>query len=260
MLPVLFTIGPFNVYAFGFFLTLAFIFSTFIVWKYGREELKEEEYLDAYLYTSFFSLIAARAVYIFLHFDEFKFNLLRYIVVRETPGLSLLGGMLAGFFFLWWYCRKKNYDFSHLLDLLSISTSFFLVFAKIGEQLGGAGFGRETNSFFGVKIIGLTNRRHPAEIYEACAFLLLSIILLVLYNKTQRTQIQKAKFPSGIIFLIFSLCFSLIVFLLEFFKNYPVYLYGLSFRQIIALSIFLICVYPLFKKVKSANIKEAKKI
>lgn len=142
MLPVLFTIGPFKVYTFGFFLALSFILSTFIVWRYAKEELKEEEYLDAFLYTSIATLLSSRLVYILFNFDQFGTNLLRYIVVRETPGLSLLGGLLGGFAFLFWYAKKLRFDFTCLLDLFSLAGSFALVFTKIGEQLAGSGLAK----------------------------------------------------------------------------------------------------------------------
>lgn len=239
MSPILFSIGKFNVYAFGFFLAVSFIFSTFVIWKYAKEEFKEEEYLDAYLYTALIGLISARLVYIFLHFQEFGINILRYIVVRETPGLSLVGGLLGAFFYLWWYTKVKKYNFRHILDLFSVAVAVAMVFIKIGEQLGGAGFGRETAFFLGIKIIGLTGRHHPTELYEAFIYFVLAIILIIFYNKTQKKQLQE-----NFVACIFALVVSLTIFVLEFLKVYTVYWYNLSGRQIAALIVFVIVVKP----------------
>ena len=172
MAPVLFSIGPFNVYLFGFLLAVSFILSTFVIFKYAKEELKEEEYLDLFLGTCVITVFVARVVYIMMNFDDFGFNLLRYIVVRETPGLSLFGGSIAGFFFLYFSLRKSKYDFWHILDIFSVAGSVALIFIKLGEQMGGAGFGKMTNSFLGVQIIGQEGRYHPVELYEAGFFLL----------------------------------------------------------------------------------------
>lgn len=239
MSPILFSIGKFNVYAFGFFLAVSFIFSTFVIWKYAKEEFKEEEYLDVYLYTALVGIISARFVYIILHFSEFGANILRYIVVRETPGLSLLGGLVGAFLYLLWYAKVKKYDFRHLLDLFAVAASVALVFIKIGEQLGGAGFGRETTFFLGIKIIGLPNRHHPTELYEAFIYFILSIILIVLYNKT-----QKKVLPENFVACIFVLVISLTIFALEFLKVRAVYLYDLSLKQIAAFFIFAIVLKP----------------
>lgn len=250
MKPVLFTIGSFNVYTFGFLLGLAFLFSTFIVWKYGREELKEEEYLDAYLYTSIAALIFARATYIALHFTDFGLNILKYIVVREAPGLSLLGGFLGGFVFLFWYSKKKKENFLKLLDLFAVAASFALVASKIGEQLGGAGFGKETNFFLGVKIAGLSGRRHPVELYEAVLFLILTVVLIFVYHKIRRNI-----WPTGLVCHIFAVALAAIIFVLEFLKVYPLYLFGMGVRQVAALIILVAVGIPFVKKFREAKRK-----
>ena len=240
MLPVLFTIGPYNVYTFGLLLALAFVLSTFIIWKYAKEELKEEEYLDAFLYTSIATLVSARVVYILFNFSSFGLNILKYIVVRETPGLSLLGGLFGGFIYLWWYSRRKKFNFLHLLDLFSLAASLVFAFTKIGEQLGGAGFGRETGFILGVKIVGQTGRYHPVELYEAIIFLLLFILLLFIYKRV-RLRIL----PEGLPFYLFAEGTLLSLVLLEFLKVYRVYLFGLSSKQIVALILTIIVAKPL---------------
>lgn len=248
MFPILFTIGPFNVYAFGFFLAVAFILATFIVWKYAKEELKEEEYLDSFLYTAIALIISARVWYILLHFEQFGLNVLRYIVVRETPGLSLTGGLLGGFLFLFWYSKKKKYDLFHLLDLFSLSGCFALILAKIGEQLGGAGFGKETQLSWGVKIVGLPGRHHPTELYEASLLFVLFLLLYFVYRR-----VIQQKYPSLLVFCLFALGLALIIFLLEFLKTYPVYLYGLSLRQFSALAIIILVIGPFWQRFKGVR-------
>ncbi len=239
MQPILFTIGKFNVYAFGFFLAVSFIFSTFVVWKYAKEEFKEEEYLDIYLYTAIAGIVSARVAYILLHFSEFGTNILRYILVRETPGLSLFGGLIGAFIYLWWYTKVKKYNFRKLLDLFTVAASVAIVFVKIGEQLGGAGFGKETDSFLGVRIIGQTGRFHPVELYEAFVYFFLSIILVLIYNRT-----LKKTLPENTAICLFVLISSLSIFGLEFLKTSTVYWYGLSAKQIAALLMFFIILKP----------------
>lgn len=245
MLPVLFTIGPYQVYAFGFFLSLSFVLSTFIVWKHARAELKEEEYLNTFFYTSFIALISARVVYILFHLPSFGFNILKYIVVVETPGLSLLGGLLGGLFFLYWYSRQKKYDFFSLSDLFALAYSFSLVLVKIGEQLGGVSFGRETNFILGVEIIGKVGRFHPVELYEAILFFILFCLLEGVFGK-----MKKKKYFPGLVSYSFVAFLAVIIFTLEFLKANSVYLYVLSIKQIIALIILIVIAFPLWKRLQ----------
>src|SRR3989344_6523162 len=111
MFPIIYTIGKFNVYSFGLFLSLAFIFSTFIIWKLSKEDFKEELYLDAYFYTCLVTLASARIIYILRNFPDFNFNFLKYFLVVETPGLSMLGGAIGGIIFLYFYCRSRKINF-----------------------------------------------------------------------------------------------------------------------------------------------------
>lgn len=250
MKPVLFTIGPFNVYTFGVFLALAFILSTFIIWKFGRDELREEEYLDAYLMMSVVSLISGRLVYILFHGQAFGFNVLKYILVRETPGLSIIGGMVGGFVYLLYFIRKKKYLTNHILDLFSIAAVFSMILAKIGEQLGGASYGKETDFVLGIKVIGLSGRRHPVELYESVMFGVIAVILVYIYN-----NIRRRKWPDGLAFYSFVFLVATTIFLLEFMKLETLYLYGLSIKQIIVLTAMFTVIKPLFDRIKSVRIK-----
>ena len=248
MIPILYTIGNYNVYAFGFFLALSFLLSTFVVWKYSKDEFKEEDCFDAYLYGFMTAVISARLIYILRNFSDFGFHFLQYILVTETPGLSLMGGALGGFLFLLYYSRKRKLRFWHILDIFSLSTAVSLVLIKIGQQLGGAAFGRETDFFLKIRIVGLPNFHHPAEFYEAFLFFNVFLILVYLYKISLRK-----KWPEGTVFAVFGLCLGLIVFALEFLKVYRVYLYGLSVRQYLALAMVTLSCTFLIQKLNILN-------
>jgi phosphatidylglycerol---prolipoprotein diacylglyceryl transferase len=244
MRPVLMTIGTYNVYAYGFFLACSFILSTFIVWRWGREDLKEEEYLDAFFIVSFISLLTARITYMVFHFDEFGFNILRYIVVRETPGLSLIGGSIAGVVALIVISRRMKLSFLRLTDIYAMALGIALTLAKIGQFLSGAGMGRETTSSIGIRIIGKPSRYHPVELYEAGVILLLTVCIFILMKIFGRK-----KGVQGIVALVFGLGISLTVFILEFFKEHLVYLSNLSLRQVVSLGFCIVMIGLLIRSV-----------
>lgn len=245
MLPIMYTVGPFRVYLFGLFLAASFLVSTFVLYLLAREEFKEEEYMDAYLYTSIIALISARLFYIVLNADKFSLNILRIFVVRETPGLSLMGGLLGGFVFLSYYCRKKKLPLYHSLDIVSLSGSFGLALAKLGEFSGGASFGKETGMPLGVQLLGESVKRHPVEIYEAILFFILGTALYFIFRRGQRK-----KYPDGSVFCIFTLFYAVGVFLLEFLKEYSVYLGWLSIRQLVAVLVLTAISISCYKRLK----------
>lgn len=254
MKPILFTVGPFHVFAFGFFLSLAFLFSTFIVWKYGKEELKEEELLDAFIYTSLASLLSARVFYIIFHFTEFGYNILKYVVFREAPGLSFVGGVIGGSFFLYYWAKKKKMNFAKTADIFSLAACLALSLGSLGEFLGGSTNGVETHNFWGVRIAGLSGVRHPVELYQSFILFVLFILLSFIYNK----HLQKK--TDGLLALLFIFISSVIISVLEFLKTGPLYLYNrLSLNQAAAIGFMLITVYPLIKKFKEIHGRGYKK-
>ena len=235
MMPVLFTIGSYNVYSFGLFLAVSFLLSTFVLWKLSSQEFKEDEYMDAYFYSAIAMIISGRIVYIIRNWHEFGFQLLKYILVVETPGLSLIGGIAGGFIFLFFYCRQKKIILYRFLDILTPALSLALVFIKIGQLLGGAVYGSKTDFFLKIKINGREGFYHPTELYESIIFAVTFIILIFLYKRG-----KQKKWEEGIIVSIFTFILGISVFGLEFLKVHRVYLYGLSFRQILSVLIILL--------------------
>src|SRR3989344_2877113 len=258
MSSVLFTIGKFNVYSFGIFIAVAFILSTFVIYKLAREEFKEEKYLDAYFYSALAVLISARIIYIIRNFESFGLNILKYFLVVETSGLSLLGGGIGGIIFLYFYSRRQRIDFFHLADNLSVAASLALVFIKIGQLMSGAVYGIQTDTSMRIKIAGRQGTYHPVELYESFIFLLLFTVLFYLYKKA-----VKNKWASGLILSIFTFTAILSTILLEFLKVNRVYLYSLSVRQLAGfiilffISIFFIIRTNLIRKLLN-NFKKTK--
>jgi len=240
--PILFMIGPFHVFAFGFFLMMAFLLSSFLVYKYGREELQEEALMDTFVYTVLFSLFGGRIFYILFHFEEFGANILKYLIVRDSPGLSLFGALGGGAVFLYFYTRRKKISFFKTTDIFSVVASFGLSLVSLGMLLGGASYGLKTSLPWGVRVAGLAGKRHPAEAYFAVIFFILFLLLHRLY----RGRLRKS--TPGTLSILFLGSFSFSIFLLEFTRERSLYLYNLlSLNQLFSLIIFLLCLAPLFK-------------
>jgi len=205
------------VFVYGLFLALGFLVSGFVVFFFAREEFKEEEYMDAYLYTSFIALVCARIFYILTHFGSFGYDVIRYVVVREEPGLSLFGALAGGFAFLWYYAQRHKFNFLHVLDIFAVASLLGFSIASLGVFLGGGSFGIETNLPWGVSVAGMSGLRHPVEIYQVVLFLVMFVIFLYI-RKFFRKE-------AGMVSAFYILGISTIIFLLEFLKSQTVYLY-----------------------------------
>lgn len=102
-----------------------------------------------------------------------------------------------------------------IFDRIVIPISFGAIFVRIGNFLNSEIVGKATNSDFGVIFVqnGENFPRHPAQLYESGAYLLLFLLLYYLYWKT---PIRK---KSGMLFGIFFSIMWTIRFFVEFFKK-----------------------------------------
>ena len=87
MLPTLLQLGPVRIASFSVFILLAFLVSTFIVWRTSkREYLSEEKTMDLYLLSVVWGIIGARLSYVLIYPEKFGFNILRILLPSWMPG------------------------------------------------------------------------------------------------------------------------------------------------------------------------------
>ncbi len=217
-----------------------------MIWKYGRENLIEEELMDTYVYTVFFSIIVSRFFYILLHPGEFGTKFLKYLVLREAPGLSLIGGLIGGAIFLFLYSRRRKLTFPKVADIFSLVLILGLSLASLGEFFGGGSYGKETKLPWGVHVVGVSGARHPVELYGSLLFFFLFLFLSFVYQKLLRRR------EEGTLSLIFLFCFAVVILVLEFFKEASVYLYNnISLNQAVAGVVLIGVFVPLIKRLRA---------
>jgi phosphatidylglycerol:prolipoprotein diacylglycerol transferase len=178
MLPVLIKLGPITIYSFGVFLFLAFFSGTFVIWKRGREENFDEESLfDMVLISSFWALVGARVAYILLSLERFGADIIAWFNIFGKAGLNSWGALVGGLAGVYWFSRKKKWDFFEITDVVVVGVVWAQVMGWIGSFLNGSGYGLPTNLPIGMNFPGLFDKRHPAQLYAAAADILLFIWL-----------------------------------------------------------------------------------
>lgn len=234
MYPILFSLGPINIYSFGALLFLAFLAGTFYVWREGRREFEQELLLDALVVIIVTALLGARLFYIFSHFENFGIYFLRWIHVFLFPGFSFWGAILGGISGTFWFARKKKLSFWRLGDFLALGAAIAVIFGQIGCFLNGCAVGKITNLPWGMTVMGFLWKRHPVALYDILAATLIAFVTLKVYRWIFGEK-RRRKGSAALVFLSLLAFFS---FPLEFLKVSTVYFYGLSLNQWIALVLF----------------------
>jgi phosphatidylglycerol---prolipoprotein diacylglyceryl transferase len=183
MLPILFKVGPVQIFSYGFFLTLAYLAGTFVFWREGRKRgFNEEKLLDLSIVTLIASLIGGRALYVLLNWSYFQEDP-RSILYFWQGGFAYFGSLIFGFLAAWFLSRSWKWPFFQIADLGALAVSLSFAIGKIGAFLAGTDYGVQTSLPWGVVFPNLVGVRHPVQLYETAASLLIFLVLLRVYFK-----------------------------------------------------------------------------
>lgn len=127
-------------------------------------------------------------------------------------GLASHGGILAIFIATWIFSRKSNLSFLSILDKVSIGGALAGVFIRLGNFMNSEIIGKATGSDYGVVFKRVDNLlRHPSQLYEAIAYLLIFVIIYLTYT-------SKKKRKDGFVFGLFFALLFIARFLIEYSK------------------------------------------
>jgi len=243
--PILFKIGPFTVYTYGFFIAVAFI--TGILWasrEAGRLGEEPEKIMDLGFYLIISAIIGARLLFVFLNVKEYLAHPLNVFKIWEG-GLvfhgGLIFGLLAGFLYLKWH-HLSIWKFT---DIVAPALALGQSIGRIGCLMAGCCYGKETTCPWGIVFtdsnsLAVQNvRLHPTQIYSSVCVFGLFIFLLWL---------RKKKSYEGQIFWTYTALYSVGRFTIDFFRGdeLPTFFHIFSFTQVLSLILFTSALYFLW--------------
>lgn len=258
--PEIFRIGGFGIRYYSIMFALAFFFSYKLLSKiYGRENVSIEFLNKLAIYIFFGTLIGARlGQVLFYEFGYYKNHALEIFLPFTNynghfewtgyQGLASHGGALGILIALILYCKKYKQSFLWVLDRLVIVVPLAGFFIRVGNLFNSEIIGKPTNilwAFIFEKVDFIP--RHPSQLYEAIAYLLIFFVLLKLYH------IKEWQLRKGFLFGLFLVCVFSARFLIEFTKeNQEAFENALPINlgQILSIPFILVGFYFIFRKRK----------
>ena len=133
-------------------------------------------------------------------------------------GLASHGGTIGIFIGMLLYCRKYKVKVLECIDMVCVATPLTAACIRLGNLMNSEIVGKATGTDWGFIFVqnGEDFARHPAQLYEAIAYIIIFIVTLVIYRK------HKEKIGSG---FYFGFCIATIFtfrFFIEFFKEVQV--------------------------------------
>ncbi len=234
--PVLLNLGPLEIRYYGILFALGLL-GAYTVSRYMcRKKNISLDLLDTLgVYLIIGLVVGARFGHIvFYELDYYMANP-ELILQVWKGGLAshgaAIGVLIAYAIFLW---RHKNIKFFDFADIVVIGAAIPAASIRIGNFFNSEIVGRPTNGEWGVVFQRVDNvLRHPSQLYEFGMATILFIVLFIMWQKLNN------KVKPGFFFSLFFMAYFTLRFIVEFFKEYPLY-NGLTTGQWLSIPFFLI--------------------
>ncbi len=237
--PIALQIGTLQFRWYGIIFALGFLMAIPISIKLGKQRnITKEQIYDYFTYFIPFSVIGARLMSVILNFHLYQYNLIKIFYIWEG-GMAFHGGLFGAFLGTYIFSKKNKIHFYDMLDIIAIPSALGLAFGRIGNFINQEFYGRLTNLPWGIKYDVVEGKRHPSQIYESLKNLFIFFTLLNFY------QIKKLK--RGTIFWLFVLLYSVLRFIIEYFKEQQLYIFNLTYGQLIGIPLFILSLIMLKK-------------
>ena len=217
MKPVLFTLGNFQVQAYGAMAAIGFLIAVWWCSYHGQKRgYPRNQMIDFCIACIVAAIIGARIGYVIVEWPNYINNPLEILNVRQG-GLVWYTGLIGGFLGGTFYVRWKKLDFWWMADTVMVSVCFSHVLGRIGCHLYGCCYGMALESnhalyWMAVRFPDHTVDRLPIQLISSFSLLMICLVLIYLFNK----QIRR-----GSVFVIYIGGYGLLRFILEFFRADP---------------------------------------
>ena len=149
MHSILFSIGPFHVYGYGFMIAVgiicAFTIGCFLAKRSG---LDDDALFSMGLVGIVGGIIGAKLLYYIVEFPSIIAD--PSILLNFGEGFVVYGGLIAGFLSPLIYTRIKKLSFLPYIDCAVPGVAFAQGCGRIGCFLAGCCYGKETSAWYGV--------------------------------------------------------------------------------------------------------------
>lgn len=183
-----------NIHMYGVMIAVGILCCFLVLFFFGKIKGVNSSFIDFVFYNGiasiaigFLSAAIFQGVYNYIDNPELGFSL--------KNGITFIGGLIGGvatFLIIYLIFRKKVKG--SLMDIISIAPCCILIahaFGRLGCFFAGCCYGKETNSFLGIKFPGMDTAVHPTMLYESIfLFILFGICFFLLYKYNTKQNLS----------------------------------------------------------------------
>ncbi len=213
--PTILHIGPLQLRWYGlFFVGSFFVGLLFMQYVYKKEHKDPNELETLLFYLLIGTVIGARLMHCFAYKPDFYLAHPLEIVKVWKGGLASHGGLIGVLVAMYLFTKKYRLPYLWLISRIAIPGAFVAASIRIGNFFNSEILGLQTDVPWAIIFSRIDNiPRHPVQLYEALAYLVLFFILWKLYTMLSGTLFSKLA-PGIFFFYVFTARF-----LLEYVKT-----------------------------------------
>ena len=258
--PNLLTVGNFTLTWHGVFSVLGILaairMTQWLAWRQDR--IDGDKVYDAAFWAVVIGLLGARIHFVAENWHLFQAAPIKVFYINEG-GISQWGGIFGAMLGIWIWSYRNRVSFWKLLDAVSLPALVGLAVGRIGDVINGEHHGTPTTLPWGVRYVNAHTLGqpgsvvHPEVAYEMILCLGLVLLLLPFYGRL------KARFPDGVIGLVFLALYAVGRFFLSYLRADQIE-YGLRQAQWASLLMVVLAIgfslYLLRKRAAPAPVVE----
>ncbi len=214
--PEIFSLGPLSVRWYGLLFAFSFVVGYLIFQRIFKREGIKEEVLDSLtVYMALGVIIGARLGHVLFYDPQYYFsNPIKIFKIWEG-GLASHGAAIGILIALYLFAKKHKKTFLWIMDRIVIVVALAGSMIRTGNLMNSEIYGVQTDLPWGFIFVraGEMVPKHPTQIYEALAYLLLFVLLYFLYQK------RLPKLKEGQLFGIFLIILFTARFFIEYIKE-----------------------------------------
>lgn len=252
--PDIIQLGPFTIRWYGVLFAASFVIGLKLMQYIFKKEKKSEKDLnDLFWYSIISTIVGARLGHCLFYNPIYYLSNPFELLKTWEGGLASHGAAVGILLAIYLYQRKKpDQTYLWVLDRIVIIAALAAIFIRTGNLINSEIIGQVTDmpwAFVFVKVDDLP--RHPAQLYEALAYLGVFITLILTYIKTD------GKFKDGLLSGLFITLVFGFRFFVEFVKENQTYFekgMDLNMGQLLSIPLVLAGLAILWKtQFKSKN-------
>ena len=189
MYPLLFELGPLNIYSYGVTLGGAYFLAFwYAVRRARRAGLNELRIMDLGFVGIVSAVVGAKLMLLVVDFSRYAGDPAQLLGLLWVGGV-FYGGLLLAVPMCWWYIRRNGLPLWTTCDTFAPGIALAQGVGRMGCLLGGCCYGQPTDARWGITFTNtlaaansgtpLGVALHPTQIYESVAVLLILGVLLV---------------------------------------------------------------------------------